>query len=403
MIAQDLEVSLHMMFVEARQARHEFISVEHLLLALLDNPTASKALHACGAKLEELRQLLARHIADHTPRISAVREVDTQPSLGFQRVIQRAILNVQSSAAKEVTGADVLVAIFGEKDAYATRVLEQQGIQQLEVVKHVPRGAERPPPASANGARADAPSTETPPAGGHIAQDLEASLHTAFVAAREQRHEFVTVEHLLLALLDNPSAAELLRGCGANMGELRNQVTQRIAQDTPLVPVEREVETRPTLAFQRVVQRAVLHSRSSRNTEVVGADVLIALFGETDSNAVKILAQHGITRFEVVFYCTHGVAPGERSRESVPDGAELQVVLRNDDFTPMEFVVQVLEKFFGMSREDATETMLEVHRQGAAVCGLYDRDAAQELVKGVLEHSRQHGHPLNCGLAAPPR
>src|SRR6266850_1063337 len=119
MIAQELEVSLHMAFVEARQKRHEFITVEHLLLALLDNPTAAEVLRACGANMDELRKNLTQHIAEQTPRIAADREVDTQPTLGFQRVIQRAILHVQSSGKKEVTGANVLVAIFGEKDSLA--------------------------------------------------------------------------------------------------------------------------------------------------------------------------------------------------------------------------------------------------------------------------------------------
>jgi len=101
MIAQELEVSLHMAFVEARQKRHEFITVEHLLLALLDNPTAAEVLRACGANMDELRKNLTQHIAEQTPRIAADREVDTQPTLGFQRVIQRAILHVQSSGKKK--------------------------------------------------------------------------------------------------------------------------------------------------------------------------------------------------------------------------------------------------------------------------------------------------------------
>src|SRR5262249_14114438 len=110
MIAQELEVSLHMAFMDARQKRHEFITVEHLLLALLDNPAASEVLRACGANMEELRRLLAEFINEHTPVVTG-DEADTQPTLGFQRVIQRAILHVQSTSGKnEVTGAHVLVA-----------------------------------------------------------------------------------------------------------------------------------------------------------------------------------------------------------------------------------------------------------------------------------------------------
>src|SRR5215210_624707 len=148
MIAQELEVSLHMAFVEARQKRHEFITVEHLLLALLDNPTAAEVLRACGANMDELRKNLTQHIAEQTPRIAADREVDTQPTLGFQRVIQRAILHVQSSGKKEVTGANVLVAIFGEKDSHAVYFLQQQGIARLDVVNYISHGITKTPTAA---------------------------------------------------------------------------------------------------------------------------------------------------------------------------------------------------------------------------------------------------------------
>src|SRR5512138_1386120 len=148
MIAQELEVSLHMAFVEARQKRHEFITVEHLLLALLDNPTAAEVLRSCGANMDELRKSLSQHVSEQTPRIAADREVDTQPTLGFQRVIQRAILHVQSSGKKEVTGANVLVAIFGEKDSHAVYFLQQQGIARLDVVNYISHGITKTPTAA---------------------------------------------------------------------------------------------------------------------------------------------------------------------------------------------------------------------------------------------------------------
>jgi len=139
MIAQELEVSLHMAFMDARQKRHEFITVEHLLLALLDNPSASEVLRACAANIEELRKLLTEFINEHTPIVTG-DEVDTQPTLGFQRVIQRAILHVQSSGKKEVTGANVLVAIFGEKDSHAVYFLHQKGVTRLDVVNYISHG-----------------------------------------------------------------------------------------------------------------------------------------------------------------------------------------------------------------------------------------------------------------------
>jgi len=147
MIAQELEVSLHMAFVEARQARHEFITVEHLLLALLDNPTAAAVLRACAANIDDLRKNLSNFISDNTPVVSGSEEIDTQPTLGFQRVIQRAMMHVQSTSngKKEVTGANVLVAIFGEKDSHAVYYLHQQGITRLDVVNFISHGISKAP------------------------------------------------------------------------------------------------------------------------------------------------------------------------------------------------------------------------------------------------------------------
>ncbi|KON80290.1 ATP-dependent Clp protease ATP-binding subunit ClpA [Azoarcus sp. PA01] len=150
MIAQELEVSLHMAFVEARQKRHEFITVEHLLLALLDNPSAAEVLRACAANVDELRRELTTFINEHTPRVEGVDEIDTQPTLGFQRVIQRAILHVQSSGKKEVTGANVLVAIFGEKDSHAVYFLQRQNISRLDVVNFISHGIAKAPQQGAN-------------------------------------------------------------------------------------------------------------------------------------------------------------------------------------------------------------------------------------------------------------
>jgi ATP-dependent Clp protease ATP-binding subunit ClpA len=145
MIAQELEVSLHMAFVEARQKRHEFITVEHLLLALIDNPSAAEALRSCGAKTDTLRKDLTNFIDEHTPTVSGEDDIDTQPTLGFQRVIQRAILHVQSSGKKEVNGANVLVAIYGEKDSHAVYFLQKQGVTRLDVVNFISHGISKVP------------------------------------------------------------------------------------------------------------------------------------------------------------------------------------------------------------------------------------------------------------------
>jgi len=140
MISQELEVSLHMAFMDARQKRHELITVEHLLVAMLNNPSAQEVLSACGANLASLKDELTSHIEEHTPIVSGENDVDTQPTLGFQRVIQRAMLHVQSSGKKEVTGANVLVAIFGEKDSHAVYFLHHQGIARLDIVNYIAHG-----------------------------------------------------------------------------------------------------------------------------------------------------------------------------------------------------------------------------------------------------------------------
>ncbi len=167
MIAQELEVSLHMAFVEARQQRHEFITVEHLLLALLDNPSAAEVLRACSANIDDLRASLTNFIKDNTPQVGGTEEVDTQPTLGFQRVIQRAIMHVQSTGngKKEVTGANVLVAIFGEKDSHAVYYLHQQGITRLDVVNFIAHGIRKSDPPDASKS-ADNPSSSESEEGG---------------------------------------------------------------------------------------------------------------------------------------------------------------------------------------------------------------------------------------------
>ncbi|MBL8253617.1 MAG: ATP-dependent Clp protease ATP-binding subunit ClpA [Candidatus Competibacter sp.] len=140
MLSKDLEFSINLAFREARDRRHVFMTVEHLLLALLDNPAAAEVLRACGARLDKLKRDLQIFIRDNTPVLSADDPRETQPTLGFQRVLQRAVLHVQSSGNKEVTGANVLVAIFGEQESHAVFLLKQQEVSRLDVVNFISHG-----------------------------------------------------------------------------------------------------------------------------------------------------------------------------------------------------------------------------------------------------------------------
>ncbi len=166
-----------------------------------------------------------------------------------------------------------------------------------------------------------------------LSKDLELNLNAAFKGARARRHEFMTVEHLLLALLDNDAAGKVLRACGADVIQLRGELTEFVETTTPVIPQEdAERETEPTLGFQRVLQRAVFHVQSSGRNEVTGANVLVALFSEQESQAVYLLKKQNIARIDVVNYITHGISkvsdtprpggaePGEEEQQQGQDG-----------------------------------------------------------------------------------
>jgi ATP-dependent Clp protease ATP-binding subunit ClpA len=157
-----------------------------------------------------------------------------------------------------------------------------------------------------------------------LSKELEFTLNQAFKEARAKRHEYMTVEHLLLCLIDNPTAAKVLRACGADNERLRADVVTFIDETTPLIAESDERETQPTLGFQRVLQRAVFHVQSAGKKEVTGANVLVALFSEQDSQAVYLLNQQDVSRLDVVNYISHGISkvPGEEQDDEAHGEAE---------------------------------------------------------------------------------
>ena len=151
-------------------------------------------------------------------------------------------------------------------------------------------------------------------------QELELSLNMAFARAREHRHEFMTVEHLLLALLSNPAAREALEACSVDLAALRQELETFIEQTTPTLPQnDAERETQPTLSFQRVLQRAVFHVQSSGRSEVSGANVLVAIFSEQESQAAYLLRKHDVSRLDVVNFISHGTRKEESGPASNPE------------------------------------------------------------------------------------
>ncbi|BBL75186.1 ATP-dependent Clp protease ATP-binding subunit ClpA [Methylomagnum ishizawai] len=160
-----------------------------------------------------------------------------------------------------------------------------------------------------------------------LSKDLEHSLNVAFRSAYEKRHEFITVEHLLLAMLDNAVAVEVLKACGARLDPLRKELIDFLDETTPLIPPGVKRETQPTLGFQRVLQRAAFHVQSSGKKEVTGANILVAIFSEQDSQAVYLLNKQDVTRLDVVNYISHGISKVREEAEPAakpgsPDGDE---------------------------------------------------------------------------------
>lgn len=168
-----------------------------------------------------------------------------------------------------------------------------------------------------------------------LSKELEVTLNRAFKEACEQRYEFMTIEHLLLALLDNPTAAKVLRACGADLHLLKNDLRLFIKETAPLLPPHVDRDTQPTLGFQRVLQRAVFHVQSSGKKEVTGANVLVAIFSERESQAAFFLNKQNITRLDIVNYISHGISkiaeddPGDEAGGAAEDDSEAPEPSRN--------------------------------------------------------------------------
>ena len=168
-----------------------------------------------------------------------------------------------------------------------------------------------------------------------LSKELEASLNNAFNEAREKRHEYITVEHLLLSLLDNNSANVVLQACGTDLGLLGIELKEYLDNNTPVFGDVVAGEVQPTLGFQRVLQRAVFHVQSSGKKEVVGANVLVAMFGEQESQAVYLLNQQNVNRLDVVNYISHGITKVPNETEKLEDHSE-QTSTQDAESQPLE-------------------------------------------------------------------
>jgi ATP-dependent Clp protease adapter protein ClpS len=221
-----------------------------------------------------------------------------------------------------------------------------------------------------------------------------------------------------------------LRACAVDIDDLRAALLAIVRDNTPIAPAGSPVHPQASLEFQRSLQRAIMLVQATRGRDVPptglrhlarqaarralaffgihvgwgtvnGADVLVAIFGEKDSLAVSELQRRGVTRFDVTRWLAHGIAtsdPPDAVDPSIAAGAELDVVLLDDDFTPMEFVVKVLQDELALDKIAATQRMLAIHHEGRAACGRFAADVAAGKVERVHAAARQQGHPLRCIL-----
>jgi ATP-dependent Clp protease ATP-binding subunit ClpA len=204
-----------------------------------------------------------------------------------------------------------------------------------------------------------------------LSKELELTLNTAFKEARERRYEFMTVEHLLLALLDNPTATSVLRACGADIEKLRRSLEQFVEENTPLLEGDDTRETQPTLGFQRVLQRAVFHVQSAGSKEVTGANVLVAIFGEQESHAVYLLSEQNISRLDVVNYISHGISKvsGEENEESEQEQSESVTESGDSERQPLEnFATNLNEKALAGAIDPLIGREAEVERTVQILC-----------------------------------
>ncbi len=204
-----------------------------------------------------------------------------------------------------------------------------------------------------------------------LSKELEFTLNTAFKEARERRYEFMTVEHLLLALLDNPTATSVLRACGADIEKLRRSLEQFVEENTPLLDGDDARETQPTLGFQRVLQRAVFHVQSAGSKEVTGANVLVAIFGEQESHAVYLLSEQNISRLDVVNYISHGISKvsGEENEDSEQEQSDSVTESGDSERQPLEnFATNLNEKALAGSIDPLIGRESEVERTVQILC-----------------------------------
>jgi ATP-dependent Clp protease ATP-binding subunit ClpA len=380
MLSRNLEKTLRRALALANARQHEYATIEHLLMALTDDEDAAAVLEACAVELERLRASLNDFLDHELTSLTVEGVVDAKPTAGVQRVIQRATTHVQSSGHGEVTGANILVALFSERESHAVYFLQEQNMSRLDAVSYISHGiAKRPTRARPHPRNTvidrgagDADFVRIARSGEArtlYGANLEEMLRQALASANARRHAYATLDHLLMVLSDDADATAVLKACAVDVARLRATLQDLLDHKETSSAVEGGVDAAPTVAVQRVILHAAIDALKAQSSEGTGANVLMALFSER----------------------------GSQARDGRL-GASYRVSVLNDHGTPMEFVPGVLERFFGKDREDAARIMLHIHNDGVAVCGSFPYEIAETKMAQVIDFTRRHQHPLQCTM-----
>lgn len=320
MLSPNLEETIHRSMDYATQRRHEFATLEHLMLGLCEDPDAVHVLRACDVETDRLSSDLIGHIDEELDYLVCDYPVDPRPSDSFTRALQRAAIHVQSTSRDKVTGANVLVAIFSERESHAVYFLQEQGMTRWDAVNFIGHGIvkvrELSEPRDAESADSDGMVGENwrrwgiyvPQGLAGLSGELEEAVERAIGLARKYRHEFATLEHLLLSLTESEDVLALLAACKVDVDRLRRNLSRCLEADLAYMVGDADVEPRAAESISRVLVRAAGRVRSVGKKQLTGVEVMASMFDEADSRAVFSLREHHIMPAAVFDYLSGGKA-----------------------------------------------------------------------------------------------
>lgn len=320
MLSSNLEETIHRSIDLATRRRHEFATLEHLMLGLCEDPDAVHVLRACDVEIDRLSSDLIGHIDKELDYLVSEYPVDPRPTDSFTRALQRAAVHVQSSGREKITGANVLVAIFSERESHAVYFLQEQGMTRWDAVNFISHGIAKerelgePRDRESSGSDGNAGENRrrwgiyVPQSLAGLSAELEEAVERAIGLARKYLHEFATLEHLLLSLTECDDVLALLGACQVDVGRLRRDLSRCLDKDLAYMVGDAEVEPRAADCISRTLVRAARLAGSAGKKQVTGMEVMASMFEEADSRAVFSLREHHIMPAAVLNYMSDGIA-----------------------------------------------------------------------------------------------